>query len=511
MVADPNATAQTNVNTYTGGIDAGTGSDRLAKGNVSLTEVLFVSIAAMGPASGAAYAIPSGSGFAGGALPLAVLIALVGCLLVAVSIGQLAKHMATAGGLASYVGKAFHSVVGFVTAWVYPFVYICAGPYLCLVFGNLIASTIFPKAEGSGYTITWIGATAFCMAVAFTLNYFGVKFGTNVVVILGIFEIAVFVILAIVLIVAAGPNNTLTVFTPAAANADGYHGMSGVVAGSILGFLAFIGFEAAGPLAAETKSPRRNIPRAIIGATLLVGVFYVLTTYAITVFFGPEKMAGFMSFQGGNGWMVISEKLWGIGWILVLLALMNSCLACAAGGGMAASRLVWAMAHHRTIPGVFARTNPRSKSPTRAVFLVFAIEAVLTIFVAGILGPVQGYVMFGYVLTIAILPVYIVAAIACPVYYLRFKREEFRVFLHIVIPAAGVLFLVPAFFAGAGIPVFSWIAPLTFPFNFAGPIVALWYLIGAAVAVYLWRKRRESLIGLATDGDHEDPALVAQT
>ncbi|GAA4345293.1 APC family permease [Microbacterium rhizosphaerae] len=509
MVTNPSAPAQ--VSTMTGGVDAGAGDDRLAKGNVSLTEVLFVSIAAMGPASGAAYAITSGSGFAGGSLPLGVLIALVGCLLVAVAIGQLAKHMATAGGLASYVGKAIHSGIGFVTAWVYPFVYICAGPYLCLVFGNLIASTIFPKAEGPGYTLTWIVATAVCMAVAFTLNYFGVKFGTNVVVILGIFEIAVFVILAIVLIVAAGPNNTLQVFTPADADANGFHGMSGVVAGSIYGFLAFIGFEAAAPLAAETKRPRRNIPRAIIGATLLVGVFYVLTTYAITVYFGPEKMVDFLSFQGGNGWLAISQKLWGLGWIVVLIALMNSCLACATGGGMAASRSVWAMAHHRTIPHVFARTNPRTKSPTRAVFLVFGIEAVLTIVVAGILGPVEGYVMFGEVLTIAILPIYLIAAIACPIYFLRFQRKDFRVWLHVVIPVAGVLFLIPAFFAGAGIPVFSWIAPLTFPLNLAGPIVAVWYLVGAGVAMYLWRRRRESLVGLATDGDHEDSALVTQS
>ena len=41
--------------------------------------------------------------FAGAALPLAVLLALIACLLVASSIGQLAKEIPSAGGLYSYV------------------------------------------------------------------------------------------------------------------------------------------------------------------------------------------------------------------------------------------------------------------------------------------------------------------------------------------------------------------------------------------------------------------------
>ncbi len=73
-----------------------------------------------------------------------------------------------------------------------------------------------------------------------------------------------------------------------------------MIAGSIFGFLAFIGFEAAAPLAAETTNPKRNIPRAVVGSALLVGLFFVLCTYAVTIFFGPSHMANFLSFNGGN-------------------------------------------------------------------------------------------------------------------------------------------------------------------------------------------------------------------
>jgi hypothetical protein len=52
--------------------------------------VLFQSITHMAPAAAVAFSIIIGANFAGGALPLSVVFALVGCLLVALSIGQLA-------------------------------------------------------------------------------------------------------------------------------------------------------------------------------------------------------------------------------------------------------------------------------------------------------------------------------------------------------------------------------------------------------------------------------------
>jgi hypothetical protein len=51
----------------------------------------------MAPAGAVALSIAAGASYAGGALPLAVLLALVACLLVASSIGQLAKHLRAPG------------------------------------------------------------------------------------------------------------------------------------------------------------------------------------------------------------------------------------------------------------------------------------------------------------------------------------------------------------------------------------------------------------------------------
>jgi amino acid transporter len=478
---------------------AGAGDEGLARNSVSLGGALFVSIATMGPGIGAAYAVIGGAPFAGGSLPFSVLIALIGSLCVAVAVGQLAKHMSTAGGIASYIGRSIHHGLGFVMAWAYPLVYVLCQPYFALVFGSLLASAIVPSATGAEYTILWVAGALFLVGIALVLNMRGAHVGAGVAMVLGSFEIIFFLVLAVAMIIDRGSANTASVLTAAHANAKGFHGMSGVIAGSIFGFLAFIGFEAAAPLAAETKDPKRNIPRAVVGSALLVGIFFVITTYAVTVFFGPDKMSTFLSFNGGNGWIGLTKKLWGAGWIVLLIVLLNSSVACAESGELAATHNLWAMGRARVLPQMLAHTHPKWRSPINSIYLFVAVGFVLTFIVGIAYGPVTGYVLVGTALTIAVLPIYIFVAIACPVYYLRYRRAEFNPLLHLLIPIIGVVFLVPAFCTGAGIQMFSFVSPLSYPLSLAGPVVGAWYLVGFGLMFYLQSRRPGSVATLATD------------
>jgi len=89
-------------------------------------------------------------------------------------------------------------------------------------------------------------------------------------------------------VVHAGNANTAAVFTTRY-TPKGYHGVSGVIAGSVYSVLAFGGFEGAAPLAEEARDPRRTIPRAVLLATLsmapgvagfmVIGVIYLVYLY----------------------------------------------------------------------------------------------------------------------------------------------------------------------------------------------------------------------------------------
>ena len=97
-------------------------SPGLAREAIGLREVLFQSITHMAPAAAVAFSIIVGANFAGGALPLSVVLAMVGCLLVAVSIGQLSRRLPSAGGFATYAARGLHPAVGFLVGWGYAFV-----------------------------------------------------------------------------------------------------------------------------------------------------------------------------------------------------------------------------------------------------------------------------------------------------------------------------------------------------------------------------------------------------
>jgi amino acid transporter len=247
--------------------------------------VLFQSITHMAPAAAVAITIVIGANFAGGAEPLSVIFALVGCLLVAISIGQLAKHLPSAGGFYTYTARGLHPTVGFLVAWGYAFVEPLIAPALYMVFAGVVAGTLRDEF-GWDFGVWWVVAALAAAVLVFLLGYFGIQISARIGTLLGLFEIGVFAVLAVWLIVKAGDKNTLEVFGTKFATVEGFTGISGVIAGSVYTILAFIGFEAAAPLAEEARDPRRTIGRAVVYSCIGIGIFYILVVgiwYAIGI------------------------------------------------------------------------------------------------------------------------------------------------------------------------------------------------------------------------------------
>src|ERR1700727_1599425 len=100
---------------------ATTGSG-LSRGAIGLREVLFQSVTSMAPAGAVALSIAAGATYAGGALPLAVLLALIAYRWVATPIGQLAKLLLIAVSIFTYPAEAIHPSLGFLVGWGYALV-----------------------------------------------------------------------------------------------------------------------------------------------------------------------------------------------------------------------------------------------------------------------------------------------------------------------------------------------------------------------------------------------------
>jgi amino acid transporter len=464
----------------------------LASGAIGLREVLFQSITHMAPAAAVAFSIIVGANFAAGALPLSVLLALIGCLLVAVSIGQLARRLPSAGGFYTYAARGLHPAVGFLVGWGYAFVEPLVAPLLFLIFGNVVASTL-QQEFGWSYDVWWVISALFAAVLVFVLGYLGIQLSTRAGTILGLFEITVFAALAITLIFAAGGDNDLGVFGSRYATVDGFNGFSGVIAGSVYTILAFIGFEAAAPLAEEAKDPRRTIRLAVIYSCLGIGLFYVLTTYAATVYFGPEKFAEFPTAGDGNPWDFLARAAWGVGWILVFLAIANSAIANANAAANAATRTWFAMGRIRLLPAPLAHIHPTRRTPDVATIVQFVIGVVVALWLGLQYDPLTAFAIVGTIVTAVIIAIYMVVNLACLVFYLREGRDEFNPLLHGVVPVLGIVAFVPAFLTAVGIQAFDFISALPYPISLVGPVVGIWYLIGVVFLVVLMTTRPERL------------------
>jgi len=146
----------------------------------------------------------------------------------------------------------------------------------------------------------------------------------------------------------------------------------------ILVTFAYSGWNAAAYLAGEVKEPRRTLPRALIGGTLVVGFVYLLlnalflyTMPADSWKPNPEIAIGTLAAErlfGASGAKVVSA--------IIALAIVGSVSSMVAAG----PRVYYAMARDGLAHSIFGRLNSRTGAPVIALVLqaVAAVTLALT-------------------------------------------------------------------------------------------------------------------------------------
>jgi amino acid transporter len=252
--------------------------------------------------------------------------------------------------------------------------------------------------------------------------------------------------------------------------------------------LAFIGFEAAAPLAEEAKDPTRTVRMAVIGSAIAIGLYYVLTTYAVMAFVGPSKAKDFAT---GAGWLGLGRDAWGaFGFAMIFLAIVNSTIANANAGSNAATRTWYAMGRIRLLPTALAKVHHRYESPHVSVVVQLVVGLVVALWLGFQYDPITAFGLIATMIVVAFVPLYMICNLSCLAYYWRYQRNEFNWVLHGLFPILGIAVMVPAFLAGAGIPAFKFISRLPYPLSVAGPVVGAWMVLGLIYLIVLMSKDR---------------------
>jgi basic amino acid/polyamine antiporter, APA family len=296
------------------------------------------------------------AGVAGPALLAGLVVAAVAATCNALSSAQLAAEYPQSGGTYEYGYRVLNPWTGYVAGWMFLASKIAAAGAVALGLGAYI-EPLLPGVNTRAIAVSAI--------VLFTvLNYFGVKRSSRanlVIVSVSLASLLLFVVAG----AAAFRAENLQPFAPA-----GWRG--GMEAAAIL-FFAYTGYARIATLAEEVRDPRRTIPRA----TIITIAGAVLLYFAVAMVAVGAVGAGALA-QTGAPLRVAAESFphpWvatavSVGGVTAMLGVILSQL-------LGLSRMGFAMARRRDLPGFMEYVDPRYGVPGRAVLVMGAIAAVV--------------------------------------------------------------------------------------------------------------------------------------
>jgi amino acid transporter len=474
-------------------------SPTLDRGKLGNGAVLFQSIGQISPAGGIATTAVLAVNFAGGAIVPATIVSILACLMTALAISQLAAYLPSAGSLGTYISRGLGGAAGFVAGWMYAISELLIVALIALLIGELLGG-VTSSEFGWSSTATWVITVIVMYLLTSLVHELGVGVSTRVQQVISIIEILLFAVLSITLIVSAGNRNTISLFGTSHGNIKGYIGAAGLFPAAVFIITAFGGFETGASLAEEAKEPRRAVRTAVVGSVLGVGILYVLTSYAATAYFGPNKMGSFAAFNNGDPWTGMTRAVWGVGWVALFLIVENSLYAAANATTNVSTRMMFSLSRVGLGPRWFNEVN-RRRTPRNALIVVSGVGLALSLWLGLQYGPITGLSIIVITSTSMYISLYILTNLACIAYFLRYRRQDFNWIKHMLIPVVGIVVFFPALLSTLGVPAFSFISKLQAPLTY-GAYAAIAIVIGlVGAAIYAATQRREAFarLGLAFD------------
>ncbi len=300
----------------------------------------------------------------------AVLIAMIGMALTAVSYGRMARVYPSAGSAYSYINGEFGATAGFVAGWSILLDYIL-NPIICVIWCSAAAANFAPAIPIWGWEIVF--------AVLFTLlNLRGIeassRTNTWMAISMGVVVVYALAMMAKYIFATHLPNqpHDLAFFTRPFYDPTTFN-FRLVSAGTALAALTYIGFDNISTLSEETIDPEKNILRATVLVCLLTGVIAAIEVYA-----GQLVWPDFQKYPDvDTAYVYVAGRAGGI----VLFHLVNATLLVASvGSGMGAqigaARVMFGMGRDNALPRAFGYVSPRTGVPSRNVLLTGALALI---------------------------------------------------------------------------------------------------------------------------------------
>ncbi len=307
------------------------------------------------------------AGQAGPAASASFAIGAVVALLVALPTAELATAMPKSGGgyyfISRGMGALFGAIVG-ISLWLG---LVFATAFYLVGFGEYALAVLVeiglpqPPDFGPVRVVAVLGIVfgilLTALSVAGTENTTALQ---NVIVSLLLGILAVFLTVGVVdALGLLGGESTPETYAP--------FGIAPILSTAALVFTSYLGFAQIATVAGEMKEPGRNLPLAMVGSVVIVGILYVVTIFVATSAFGSEQLGQF----GETAIVEVARSYLGLpGAVAILFAGLFATVSSANASILSASRALYAVSRDALVPQEVSRVNLRYGTPHLALALV---------------------------------------------------------------------------------------------------------------------------------------------
>lgn len=394
-----------------------------------------------------------------GHLPAAYVVAVVAMLFTAASYGAMVRKYPVAGSAYTYTQQSFGGTVGFLTGWVMLLDYLFI-PMINFMLIGIYLNTQFPAIPVWAFTLV-------ALLLVLLFNILGITLVNK----LNMAIIALSVILVIIFMVLAfkyalGGDQSVDLIEPFT---FGEGGIGAIASGAAILALSFLGFDAVSTLSEEAKHPRKDIPRAIVLATLVGGFFFILVSWAGAIAFHPDWAA----LSGGEidaAGVTVMDNIGGEAFTAFFVAVY---VVGAFGSGMtgqvSVSRILYAMGRDGMLPRPLSRLHRRFGTPIVAACVV-SLFALSSLFLS--LDTVAFMISFGALAAFALVNLSVIRTYLFPKGGRKTPLTVREVLVHGVAPLIGF-----------GLTIWLWtsLEALTWL------VGAIWIVVGVAIIALVTR------------------------
>ncbi len=310
------------------------------------------------------------AGNAGPAASLSFAIGAVVALLVALPASELATAMPKSGGGYYFISRGLGTLAGAVVG-------------LSLWFGLVFATAFY--LVGFGFyavdTLAELGITVGNELVIPIAVLFGAGFtvlnvtGTENAAKLQNGIVALLLSILVVFLGYGGLDAAGIVGEPSAPEQFAPFGTMPILTTAALVFTSYLGFAQVATVAGEMKDPGRNLPLAMVGSVLIVGVLYVVTIFVATSALGSERLAGL----GETAMVEVGRHYLGAaGAFAIVFGGLLATMSSANASVLSTSRSIYAVSRDALLPKRASRINLRYGTPHVALGMAGGPILVLT-------------------------------------------------------------------------------------------------------------------------------------